>query len=231
MKRLCIIPARAGSKRIPNKNLKDFLGKPIMAYSILTALNSNLFDEVIVSTDSKEISDIASKYGAGTPFIRSEKNSNDYATTFDVIREVLSFYDKKGIQFEEACCLYATAPLTTTMKLHQALRLLNSKNFITVFPVIRYGTAIQRAMTKNLDNRMQLLQPEYELVRSQDIEPSFHDAGQFYFFKVKQTLICGKLYTENTGILEISENEGQDIDSEIDWQLAELKYKLINNQE
>lgn len=231
MKRICIIPARGGSKRIPNKNIKFFLGQPIIAYSIQTALNSNLFDEVMVSTDSDDIAAIALEYGAKVPFKRSEETSNDYATTFDVIEEVLSQYGKAGIEFDEACCLYATSPLTTAEQLKEARALLDSKKFTSVFPVIRFGTAIQRALVMDKNQKMKLLQPEFELTRSQDIQPTFHDAGQFYFFRIKETLQEKRLYTNNTGIMEISENEGQDIDNEIDWQLAELKYQLKFKQE
>ena len=230
MSKICIIPARGGSKRIPKKNIKDFLGKPIIAYSIEAALESNLFDEVMVSTDNEEIASVAKKHGAKIPFLRSKKNSDDFATTYDVIEEVLSEYKKVGKIFDEACCLYATSPLTTVKNLNEARTLLVSKKFITVFPVIRFGTAIQRALGMNANQKMKILHPEFELIRSQDIEPAFHDAGQFYFFKVKETLQQKRLYTNNTGIIEISENEGQDIDNEIDWQLAELKYKLKNKQ-
>ncbi|WP_142784479.1 pseudaminic acid cytidylyltransferase [Changchengzhania lutea] len=226
MKRVCIIPARGGSKRIPKKNSKDFLGKPIITYSIQTALDSNLFDEVMVSTDDKEIANIALNHGAKVPFMRSEKNSNDFATTFEVIEEVIGDYEKLGMSFDEGCCFYATSPLTTVEKLKEANKLLNAKKFATVFPVIRYGTAIQKALIMDKNQRMTLLQPEHELTRSQDMETAYHDAGQFYFFKTNELFQHRKLWTTNSGIIEISESEGQDIDNEIDWQLAELKYQL-----
>lgn len=226
MKRVCIIPARGGSKRIPKKNCKDFLGKPIIAYSIQTALDSNLFDEVMVSTDDKEIANIATDYGAKVPFIRSERNSNDFATTFEVIEEVIEEYEKLEMNFDEGCCFYATSPLTTVEKLKEANKLLNEKKFATVFPVIRYSTAIQKAIIMDENQRMTLLLPEHELTRSQDIETAYHDAGQFYFFKTNKLFQYRKLWTTNSGIIEISESEGQDIDNEIDWQLAELKYQL-----
>lgn len=226
MKSVCIIPARGGSKRIPKKNSKDFLGKPIIAYSIQTARDSKLFDEVMVSTDDKEIADIAIKCGAKVPFMRSSKTSDDFATTYDVIEEVLDEYQKLGISFDEGCCFYATSPLTTINHLNAAHRLLTSKNFATVFPVMRYGTAIQKALIMEDDHKMTLLQPEFELTRSQDIPNAYHDAGQFYYFNTEKLLLHKKLWTINSGIIEIPESEGQDIDNEIDWQLAEFKYQI-----
>lgn len=226
MKRLCIIPARGGSKRIPKKNCKDFLGKPIIAYSIETALNSTLFDEVMVSTDNDEIAEIALKYGAEVPFMRSVENSNDYATTFDVIKEVISFYQEKNTTFTEAACLYATAPLVTVKNLKRSFSLMKTNHFSSVFPVIRFGFPVQRAVEILEGQKLGLLYPEHELTRSQDLKPVFHDAGQFYVFNVEEVLKQGKLYTKNSGIFEIPETEAQDIDNEVDWQMAELKYKL-----
>lgn len=226
MKRVCIIPARGGSKRIPKKNCKDFLGKPIIAYSIEVALNSHLFDEVMVSTDDKEITEIALKYGAKAPFIRSEANSDDYATTFDVIKEVISFYQKHNIIFTQACCLYATASLVTVQNLKTAFSLLDDEKFSTAFPVVRFAFPLQRAVEIIDHQKLKLLYPEHELTRSQDLKPYFHDAGQFYAFNIEDVLKQGKLYTDNSGIFEISEHEAQDIDNQIDWQMAELKYQL-----
>ncbi|MEZ4792887.1 MAG: pseudaminic acid cytidylyltransferase [Gelidibacter sp.] len=226
MRRLCIIPARGGSKRIPKKNSKDFLGKPIIVYSIEIALNSKLFDEVMVSTDDVEIAKIALEHGAKVPFVRSAENSNDYATTFAVIKEVLSFYQKNNIEFTEACCLYATAPLVSVKNLKKAFSLLNGEKFSTVFPVIRFGFPVQRAVEIIDGQKMKLVFPEHELTRSQDLKPYFHDAGQFYVFNVKDVLRIEKLYTVNSGIFEIPEMEAQDIDNDVDWQMAELKYQL-----
>jgi pseudaminic acid cytidylyltransferase len=227
MTKIAIIPARGGSKRIPKKNIKSFLGKPIIAYSIEAAIKSNLFDQVIVSTDDKEIADIALQHGALVPFTRSEKNSDDFATTFDIIEEVLRWYQKQNITIELACCLYATAPFITSELLHEALKKLISNQFDTVFPVIRYSFPIQRAIKKVNDNgKMSLFQPEHLNSRSQDLEPAFHDAGQFYFFKPDEVLEKKKVWTNNSGIIEIDELLAQDIDNETDWKLAELKYQL-----
>jgi pseudaminic acid cytidylyltransferase len=224
---LAIITARGGSKRIPRKNIKDFLGKPIIAYSIETALQSGLFDEVMVSTDDVEIAEIAIKFGAKVPFFRSETTANDFATTADVLKEVLAKYDQLGQTFTYACCLYPTAPFITETLLRNAHNLLVGRDLDCIFPVQKFGFPVQRALVLAND-KLAWLQPENALVRSQDLQPTFHDAGQFYFFKVAPFLQSGKLLTENTSGIEISEIEAQDIDNETDWTLAELKYQLIN---
>ena len=230
MANLAIIPARGGSKRIPRKNIKNFLGKPIIAYSIEAALNCNLFDEVMVSTDDEEVAEIAKKSGATVPFLRSLKNSDDYATTFDVIEEVLFKYKQKKIAFTNACCIYATAPFITSNKLIKAYENLVHNNFDSVFPVVKFGFPIQRAIKINgISGKMEMFHPENLNKRSQDLELSFHDVGQFYWFNVAKTLENKKLWTDNTGVIEIQEFEAQDIDTSNDWKLAEMKYKLIYN--
>lgn len=227
MRSICIIPARGGSKRIPRKNIKSFLGKPIIAYSIEAALNSNLFDEVMVSTDDAEIAEIAMKFGAKVPFFRSADTANDYATTFQVVEEVIQAYHIKGEVFDLACCIYACAPFVNSGRLTDALNLLKEKNFDSVFPIQSFGFPIQRALTQNNEKKIAFRQPEFSLTRSQDLETCFHDAGQFYWINLKQCLALGALVTNNSGAIEITELEGQDIDNEIDWKLAELKYELV----
>lgn len=227
MKKLAIIPARGGSRRIPRKNVKDFLGKPIMAYSIKTAIDSGLFDEIMVSTDDNEIAEIALSYGAKVPFMRSVENSNDYATTIDVIAEVIDSYKKNGKEFEFACCIYPCTPLLIKEKLNDSFHLLKNNDFDCVFPIVKYGFPIQRAV-KVKNDLVEMFQPEYLITRSQDLEQSFHDAGQFYFFNVDKLIRKQKLLTDNTGYIELSEMESQDIDNLIDWKMAALKYKMIN---
>jgi N-acylneuraminate cytidylyltransferase len=229
-KSICIIPARGGSKRIPRKNIKDFLGKPIIAYSIESALNSGLFSEIMVSTDDQEIAEVAEKYGASVPFLRSKKNSDDFATTLDVIFEVLKELRKDGGLYDEICCIYPTAPFISSEKLKNAKELLEIKEFDCVLPVMQYSFPIQRSVTINADSKMTLLFPEHLNSRSQDLEKIYHDAGQFYFFKIEKILEKKALWTDNTGVIEINELEGQDIDNETDWKLAELKYKLLKDE-
>ncbi|MCW2120272.1 pseudaminic acid cytidylyltransferase [Flavobacterium sp. 7A] len=225
MTNICIIPARGGSKRIFRKNIKIFLGKPIIAYSIEVAIKSGLFDEIMVSTDDEEIAEIAIKYGAKIPFLRSNEKSNDFATTYEVIEEVLQNYKKRGQSFDQACCIYPCAPFISTKKLVEAARKLDK--FETVLPIVQYGFPIQRALKKNEADSVSFIQPEFELSRSQDLNESFHDAGQFYWFNLKSLFKNKSVLSENTGCVVLSEIEVQDIDNEIDWKLAELKYKLL----
>ena len=226
MHTLAIITARGGSKRIPRKNIKEFCGKPIIAYSIEAALTSMTFDTVMVSTDDTEIAEIAKKYGAEVPFLRSEKTSNDYATTTDVILEVLDEYEKRGEKFDIACCIYPTAPFITADRLKEGISILTSGDTDTVIPVVGFSYPPQRAFHMKGKN-IEFLYPEYAFSRSQDLEKHYHDAGQFYVFNVEsfkknKNLMMGKIKP-----LCISEMEVQDIDTEVDWQLAELKYKLL----
>ena len=225
MGNLCIIPARGGSKRIPRKNIKEFLGKPIIAYSIKAAIDSGLFDEVMVSTDNLEIADIAKKYGAKVPFMRSANNSDDFATTFDVIKEVINYYKDQSIEFDNLCCLYSCAPFVNPKVLLRAYNQLTKKNFDTVFPIIPFSFPIQRALRVNQGKVSMILEDNLN-IRSQDLEKSFHDAGQFYWCKTEQLLKSKRLLTSNTGGVVISELEAQDIDTKTDWKLAELKYQL-----
>tara|TARA_B110000008_G_C16877685_1_gene527505 strand:- start:279 stop:956 length:678 start_codon:yes stop_codon:yes gene_type:complete len=223
--RIAIIPARGGSKRIPRKNIKDFLGKPIISYSIKAALDSNLFDEVMVSTDDYEIAKIAKQFGAKVPFMRSTKNSNDFASTYDVIEEVINEYKNQGLKFDKICCIYSCAPFISPEILTKALEKLEDKKFDSVFPVLKYSFPIQRALKRDGD-KITMIEEDNLNIRSQDLEESYHDAGQFYWCKTKQLLKSKKLLTSNTGCVVISELEVQDIDTKTDWKLAELKYQL-----
>lgn len=231
MTKLAIIPARGGSKRIPGKNIKDFLGKPIIAYSIEAALNCGLFDEVMVSTDDKKIAEIAKSYGAKVPFLRSQTNSSDFARTVDVMLEVIEQYKSLGKNFETGCCLYPTAPFVDAAKLKSAYNHYKENKFDSVFPVIRYAYPIQRALRVDENKRVVMFQPEHQKSRSQDLEPAFHDAGQFYWFRIPALYINDKLWAPNSGMIEITQMEGQDIDDEEDWKVAELKYKLIKEEQ
>ena len=226
MSNLCIIPARGGSKRIPKKNIKSFLGKPIIAYSIEAAIQSKLFTEIMVSTDCQETAEIALEYGAKVPFLRSKENSNDFATTYDVIKEVIDEYKKNEVNFKNICCIYACAPFVTANKLKQAYQELSNRKVDAIFPVIEYSFPIQRAIKIN-NGKIKLFNTKYLNTRSQDLEKSYHDAGQFYWMKTDEILKKGKIITDNCSSIIITELEGQDIDTEIDWKLAELKFKLL----
>ena len=226
MKALAIITARGGSKRIPRKNIKEFCGEPIIGYSIKAALQSGAFDEVMVSTDDEEIAKIAEEYGAKIPFLRTQEASDDFATTSDVIREVLDQYFKKNVKFSHACCIYPTAPFVTAQKLCKAMKLLVDSDASNVMPVVAYSFPPQRAMI--LENGVLKSQyPQYFKCRSQDLEPIYHDAGQFYAFDVSQFLATGKLVGEKTLPIIVSELEVQDIDNIEDWKIAEMKYAIM----
>lgn len=227
MANLCIIPARGGSKRIPRKNIKPFLGKPIIAYSIEAALKSNLFDEVMVSTDDTEIAEIAQKYGAKVPFMRSKENSNDFATTMSVLQEVMESYKMRGQLFENVCCIYPCAPFVTKDKLQSAYHKLLDESLDSVFPVIEFTTPVERSLNIR-ENKVTFKYPEYTNTRSQDIEQSYYDAGQFYWMNWQAVSKQNKILTSNSGAVIVSHIEAQDIDNEVDWKLAELKYQLKN---
>lgn len=227
MRSIAIITARGGSKRIPRKNLRPFLGKPIIAYSIDAALGSGLFDEVMVSTDDAEIAAVARDLGAAVPFMRSAATSDDFATTADVLKEVVAEYRARGIMPELACCIYPTAPFVTAVRLGEAFAKLTQSGADTVLPVTRFSFPIWRSFRRE-GERVFYNWPEHAPKRSQDLPPAFQDAGQFYVFRPAVLERTGQLITDNTVGLELSELEVQDIDSEEDWALAELKYRHIH---
>lgn len=230
MKKIAIIPARGGSKRIPHKNIKDFFGKPIIAYAIEAALKSGLYDEVMVSTDSEEIAEVAREYGAKVPFIRSADNSNDFATTVDVLIEVLDWYKDMDLQFDFATCIYACAPFVNAKVLHNSLEMLIKENCDCVFPILAYSHPIQRALKLSDMGKIATFDDSNSNARTQDLEKAFHDAGMFYTFDVKKLKVNKSLRTQDTFAIEIDELHAHDIDTENDWVLAELKYKLFSNE-
>lgn len=226
-KRIAIITARGGSKRIPKKNIKDFCGKPIIAYSIEAALESGIFTEVMVSTDSEEIACIAKEYGAAVPFMRSAKTAGDYATTSDVILEVLEKYKDKNEIFDYVCCIYPTAPFVTSEKLRCAMKVMEENNPVEVMPVVQFSYPPQRCFIIDENGNMKYKYTEYIKVRSQDLEKQYHDAGQFYIYHTQKYLeLKGQI---SSGIMPIivNEMEVQDIDNKEDWKIAELKYRLM----
>ena len=225
MSNLAIITARGGSKRIPRKNIKEFCGKPIIYYSIKAALESGIFSEVMVSTDDQEIADYALQCGAKVPFMRSAATANDYATTAEVLLEVLAEYKIRGREFDISCCIYPTAPFITAEKLKISYKKLVEKQADSILPVVRFSFPPQRAfIIKN--SKLCYKWPENRNTRSQDLEPFFHDSGQFYMFRVNRFLEIKNLIMENTLSYEVSELEVQDIDNIEDWKLAEIKYQI-----
>ena len=230
MGKIAIITARGGSKRIPKKNIREFLGKPILAYSIEAALGSGLFDEVMVSTDSTEIADIAERFGAKVPFYRSDATSNDYATTNDVILEVLDKYERRGENFDIAVCLYPTAPFVTAQKLISAVKELEDSDADTLIPVVPFSYPPQRALIID-QGKLRFLYPENLDARSQDLMPHYHDVGQFYVIRTEAFKVNKKLMVGNILPFIVDEREVQDIDNESDWAIAEMKYKLMQTMQ
>ena len=226
MSSVAIITARGGSKRIPRKNIKDFMGKPIIAYSIAAAIDATCFDEVMVSTDDMEIAEVAARCGAKVPFLRSAETANDFATTVDVLIEVLNEYRQRDKAFEYACCIYPTAPFVTAKRLEQAFDLLLRTGADTVLPVVRFSCPIQRAL-KIEGGRLEMIWPEHINSRSQDLLPAYHDSGQFYFFQTRHFLELRNLFGDYTVPIELPESEVQDIDTVEDWKIAEIKYQII----
>lgn len=226
MKKIAIIPARGGSKRIPRKNIKEFIGKPIIAYSIEAAIKSGVFDEVMVSTDDIEIAEIAKKYGAKVPFFRSPEMSNDMAMTAPVLIEVLNEYKKLEKNFEYCACIYPCAPFINPQRLTEGMNLLVESGMDSVLPVVKFSYPPQRCLVIR-EEKVQMLHPENYNVRSQDLEPYYHDVGQFYCLKSSSLIKEEKLYCENTLPVILPESEVQDIDTEEDWKIAEMKYKIL----
>lgn len=229
-KRLAIITARGGSKRIPHKNIREFCGRPIIEYSIEAALKSGMFDRVMVSTDDETIARIAKEAGAEVPFYRSEKTSNDFAATADVLLEVLEEYEKRECSFETACCVYPTAPFVTAEKLKNAVELLERKSYDSVMPVAEFSFPPLRGMVLEEDKLTYKWQ-EYASARSQDLQKIYHDVGQFYIFDVMKFKTTKRLVGANTGAIVIDEMEMQDIDNETDWKVAEVKYRFMKEKD
>lgn len=221
--KIAIITARGGSKRIPRKNIKEFLGRPIIEYSIEAAIHAGIYDEIMVSTDDEEIAEIAQKAGAKIPFMRSESTSGDFATTADVLLEVFDWYQRHNKTFEYASCIYPTAPFVTADKLKEGMRILIEKQGGILIPVVKFSFPPQRSMVKRggfLVSRW----PEYYNSRSQDLESFYHDCGQFYCYNVNRFIACHGLFTDKIVPMVLSDLEVQDIDNEEDWKIAEIKF-------
>lgn len=226
---ICIITARGGSKRIPGKNIKEFLKEPIINYSVKAALNSGIFDEVMVSTDDDKIAGTAIKAGASVPFMRSAETSGDTATTAEVILEVLEKYSSLGKTFDYVCCMYPTAPFITPEKLKKSLEILKEKNANSVIPVVRFSYPPQRGYI--IENGvLKYKWPENYSKRSQDLEPLYHDSGQFYFYKADFFIKTKGLNFEDMYPLILSDLEVQDIDTPDDWETAEMKYSILREK-
>ncbi len=226
MNAIAIITARGGSKRIPGKNVKEFMGKPMLTYAIEAALEAGIFREVMVSTDDEEIARIARGAGAAVPFMRSEAASGDFATTDDVLMEVLQTYEKRGELFDYMACIYPTAPFVTAGKLREAMDILIEKDASGVMPVVRFSFPPQRGMAIR-EGKLAYCYPENAMKRSQDLEPMYHDSGQFYCYHVARYRACRGDLPDGYLPIIVPETEVQDIDNPSDWELAEIKYRMM----
>lgn len=227
VKRVAIIPARGGSKRIPRKNVKEFCGKPMISWSIKAAKASGCFDRIIVSTDDAEIADVAKRHGAEVPFMRPAALSDDYAGTLPVIRHALDWLQQNGDPVDYACCIYATAPFVSAEDLRAGLALLRQANCSYAFSVTSYAFPIQRAVRITEQGRVAMFQPEYFNTRSQDLEEAWHDAGQFYWGKAQAWRDEQPLFTDQSAPVKLPRYRVQDIDTPEDWARAEWLFKAL----
>ena len=225
--KLAVIPARGGSKRIPNKNIKQFCGKPMISWSIDAALKSDCFDQVVVSTDDAEIADVALKCGAQVPFIRPASLSDDHTTTTAVIAHAIDWFAAQGEAPEQVCCLYATAPFMTAEDLRAGLRVLTESGVDYAFSVTSYSFPIQRAIRITSGQRIEMFNPESFNSRSQDMEEAFHDAGQFYWGRATAWQKNIAIFGSTSSPVLLPRYRVQDIDTEEDWLDAELKFKVL----
>ncbi|WP_076589006.1 pseudaminic acid cytidylyltransferase [Vibrio ostreicida] len=226
--KIAIIPARGGSKRIPRKNIKCFHGKPMIAYSIEAALASECFDRVIVSTDDPEIAQVARSYGAEVPFTRPVEFSDDYATTLDVIHHAIEWCNDNGWPIEDICCLYATAPFVKAEYLRQGYRILKEHQCEFVFSATTFPFPIQRAIKLSSSGAVSMVAPKYEQTRSQDLEETFHDAGQFYWGTKVAFFEKKSIFSPHSRVVLLPRCHVQDIDTPEDWALAEALFAVMN---
>lgn len=224
---IAVIPARGGSKRIPRKNIKEFRGKPMIAWAVSIAQESSLFDQIVVSTDDEEIADVARKWGAITPFMRPPKLADDHTPTVPVIAHAIGACADMGWVADYVCCIYPCVPFMQVGDLVAAFELARLRDADFVYPVTEYAHPIQRAMRQLPSGKMELFNPACEMVRTQDLEKSYHDAGQFYWGKSSAWLKQKKMHSDGLGI-PIPNWRVVDIDSADDWNRAELVYQAID---
>jgi pseudaminic acid cytidylyltransferase len=225
--KLCVIPARGGSKRIPRKNIKEFCGKPMIAYSIQAALASQSFDRVVVSTDDAEIAEVAKTFGAEAPFMRPQELANDFAGTIPVIKHAIEWFEQNGQAPSLVCCLYATAPFVQAKSIHQALDTLQTSEADYCFTATSFPFPIQRAIKIKENKRVEMFYPEHFSTRSQDLEEAYHDAGQFYWGKSNAWKEEVQIFSDKATAHVLPRHLVQDIDTPEDWKRAELMYQLL----
>jgi pseudaminic acid cytidylyltransferase len=225
--KIAVIPARGGSKRIPRKNIRPFAGKPIIGYSIEAALGCGLFDKVIVSTDDYEIAEVARGFGAEIPYLRPKPLADDYTGTNAVVKHALSWFKERDMAIKHACCIYATAPFVQADDLRKGHDLLLASGKSFVFSVTSFPFPIQRALRFNAQGEVEAMYPEYRATRSQDLEPAWHDAGQFYWGRASAFQNDETLFSPASLAVILPRHRVQDIDSEEDWLRAELMFAAL----
>lgn len=225
--RIAVIPARGGSKRIPRKNIRSFCGKPMIAWSIEAALQSGCFDIVVVSTDDEEIAQIARVYGASVPFIRPAELSDDHTSTIPVIQHAIEWYRANGIEAQQVCCLYATAPFVSPDDLKRGLSVLEQSGSQYAFSVTSYAFPIQRAIRLTGNGRVEMFNAEHFNTRSQDLEESYHDAGQFYWGLASAWLSAQVIFSPDSSAVLLPRHRVQDIDTPEDWIRAEWMFRAL----
>ena len=224
---VAIIPARGGSKRIPRKNIKDFYGKPLIAYSIEVALKSKLFDKVIVTTDDEEIATIAREYGAKVPFLRPKELADDFTGTQDVINHTLEYLKKNSEAYDYVCTIYATAPLLQKEYLIEGFNKLKESTAVNTFSATSMPFPIQRTFKLNSEGRCEMFTPEHYMTRSQDLEEAYQDAGQFYWKRLDRES-SEIMFGEDSIPIILPRHLVQDIDTLEDWKRAEIMYEVIS---
>lgn len=227
---LCVIPARGGSKRIPRKNIRDFCGKPIIAWSIEAAIKSECFDRIIVSTDDEEIASVAERYGAEVPFMRPVQIADDYTGTTAVIAHAIEWQNSHGEAADKVCCLYATAPFVQATDLQMGFDTLESNGVEYAFSVTSYAFPIQRAIRITHNQKVEMFQPEHFNTRSQDLEDAWHDAGQFYWGRASAWREKKPIFSKDSSPVFIPRHRAQDIDTPQDWETAVALFKLALSQ-
>lgn len=227
MSRVAIIPARGGSKRIPRKNVKEFCGKPMIAWSIEAAKASGCFDRIIVSTDHEEIASLAMKWGGMVPFMRPAELSDDFTGTLPVVRHAVEWLNENDAPVEFACCLYATAPFVAAKDLQQGLQLIKGASASYAFSVTSYAFPIQRAIRITEHGRVAMFNPEYFQTRSQDLEDAWHDAGQFYWGTAEAWCEERPIFSGDSVPVKLPRHRVQDIDTPEDWIRAEWLFRAM----
>ncbi|RME27668.1 MAG: pseudaminic acid cytidylyltransferase [Candidatus Zixiibacteriota bacterium] len=222
--RLAIIPARGGSKRIPYKNIRSFRGKPMLAWPIEAARASGLFDHIVVSTDDTRVAEVARNAGAEVPFMRPAELSDDHTGTGAVARHALEWVIDHWERPDNVCLLYATAPFVTPNRLEEGYRRLQDSDAQIVFTATSFPFPIQRAIRLTPEGRAEMFQPEHLMTRSQDLEPAYHDAGQFYWARTEAILDGISAFSHHAIPMILPRHEVQDIDTEEDWRRAELMH-------